>query len=889
MSGKSAMGDSQAGTVRREAGTRRGEGTAARLRKGAARRPWAVHILAFLWMAWVAAAVAKAGGDPWPWLWGFYVVGVYILVVTTGLRWRLPLLVLLAGFLWWAGSWGGPGPGVLSGGVGAPGVALDGAAVGRPGWPVAGSVGAPGDGGQASTVVPGAPASGSGSEQPVSWWGTTAAQLVRVVGAALDGRWTDLLVNAQGPLGRGAAVLLCGLTTWVFARSVERGLIWTWLLAGEMVLALTDSFFVNQAVALVGTVILGILLAATARGLWWGQWKSCPKRALAAGLALSVTAGGVGLLVPKEPPAWPDPLQLLTGRSSAPLKKIGYGENDLELGGSFVQDSTVAFTVIAPEATYYRGETRDVYTGHGWAASPSSADNRVFQALLQGGRLPWPADGTLYGVSTRTLRQSITVQSGPLPVVVAAYPLTRVVSVALNHEGAFRTDPAGAWMSFGNLMPGDRYTVESSVPVSVPEGAKQALPADPAGLPPTVRADLQLPPDVPARVVQLARTITADQPSVYGKAQALIQYLKSHYQYETQQIPVPRPGQDFVDQFLFESKIGYCDHFSTAMAVMARSVGLPTRWVKGFAPGRPVQTLDSGNKLYAVSNADAHSWVEIWIPGYGWMPFDPTPSVASGAPGNSGALEAGGSNGQDSPQGSGAAGGSASPQNPSRGTPPPPSVSGGVNGPGSGYPGGEGTGGELLSRVGLGGVPGRILLGTGVGVLVILAAGAAVTFVLRRRGWTFRRVPPETRQLFATPPPQDAGDAVGRLQDWYVRRGHPLTRDTTVRDIVQTLAWEVPQAASSVGRLLAALESALYGQGPEGPAEESKGRTKPVTERVVPNRAPGAVQPGPDGGAPDGQRLGAVSVAWQEIARIVGESQLRGRWRRFRRTPSPPM
>ena len=75
-----------------------------------------------------------------------------------------------------------------------------------------------------------------------------------------------------------------------------------------------------------------------------------------------------------------------------------------------------------------------------------------------------------------------------------------------------------------------------------------------------------------------------------------------------------------MDQFLFETKIGYCDNFSTSMVVMLRSLGIPARWVKGFAPGEIVQREDS-IPVYEVTNNNAHSWVEAYFPNVGWMHF----------------------------------------------------------------------------------------------------------------------------------------------------------------------------------------------------------------------------------------------------------------------------
>ena len=83
--------------------------------------------------------------------------------------------------------------------------------------------------------------------------------------------------------------------------------------------------------------------------------------------------------------------------------------------------------------------------------------------------------------------------------------------------------------------------------------------------------------------------------------------------------------QDYVAHFLFTSQVGYCDNFSSAMTVLLRAAGIPARWAKGFAPGEVTDT-SADQQVYTIRNQDAHSWVEVYFAGYGWLPFEPTPS-----------------------------------------------------------------------------------------------------------------------------------------------------------------------------------------------------------------------------------------------------------------------
>src|SRR5699024_5636170 len=93
-------------------------------------------------------------------------------------------------------------------------------------------------------------------------------------------------------------------------------------------------------------------------------------------------------------------------------------------------------------------------------------------------------------------------------------------------------------------------------------------------------------------------------------------------------IPYPEAEQDYVDQFLFDTQLGYCDNYSTSMVVMLRTLNIPARWVKGFTGGQQIDdTLANANDshhVYTITNANAHSWVEVYFPNIGWVPFEPT-------------------------------------------------------------------------------------------------------------------------------------------------------------------------------------------------------------------------------------------------------------------------
>lgn len=129
----------------------------------------------------------------------------------------------------------------------------------------------------------------------------------------------------------------------------------------------------------------------------------------------------------------------------------------------------------------------------------------------------------------------------------------------------------------------------------------------------------QLPDTLPDRVKELAEEITKDSDTKYDKLKAIEAYLNK-YNYTLSPKEVPK-GEDFIDYFLFDSKEGYCTSYATAMAVLGRCIGIPTRYVEGFV----VRYNNRDKKgMYPVKNSQAHAWAEAYIEGVGWIPFEAT-------------------------------------------------------------------------------------------------------------------------------------------------------------------------------------------------------------------------------------------------------------------------
>lgn len=129
---------------------------------------------------------------------------------------------------------------------------------------------------------------------------------------------------------------------------------------------------------------------------------------------------------------------------------------------------------------------------------------------------------------------------------------------------------------------------------------------------------LQLPQTLEEPISQLATHLTKEEISDIGKAEVICDYLKENYAYGEQKEKIEG---DKISYFLFESKEGVCQDFASSMVLLCRSIGLPAKYVTGYL----VQEKEEQTDNYIVREKDAHAYVEVYIAGYGWMSFDPTP------------------------------------------------------------------------------------------------------------------------------------------------------------------------------------------------------------------------------------------------------------------------
>ncbi len=272
----------------------------------------------------------------------------------------------------------------------------------------------------------------------------------------------------------------------------------------------------------------------------------------------------------------------------------------------------LVFRVRASRPTFWVAETFDDWNGQSWL----EVAPRGVQWHELTGASPFEVGPTLGAASgAEDIQTFYLVQPGPNLVFHADsasqvwFPADRIY---VDREGDIRSGTS--------MGPGSVYTVVSSVDTPTPAQLAAAN-GPPLGAAALARFT-QLPHPYP-RVAALARRITAHSTTTEAKVLALEAWMGRHTRYTTDIAPLPKSA-DTVEQFLFVSRRGYCEQISTSLAVMLRTLGIPTREATGYVPGQYNPITD----LYDIEAKDAHAWVQVWFPGLGWESFDPTAFVA---------------------------------------------------------------------------------------------------------------------------------------------------------------------------------------------------------------------------------------------------------------------
>lgn len=415
--------------------------------------------------------------------------------------------------------------------------------------------------------------------------------------AAIPILWPVGFIMLYSPVDRWIFVAGIALTLALHLVLDQQALVQRWQAAQ---LDYSPSLLIERGVTAVGSFILILMVASlmpnlyvyevSARYYAWLQPMNDQMEAVSKRLF-----PGLSGVVPWEPRGYS------TGLPNAFLLGAGVEPGRREV--MRVRTNEPAYNYDQPPLSHpLRGATFADYDGRGW-------DNKGRPILTTfDADTPW----TELPPGRRQVLQSVNLAFSSAIVYAAGEP----ESVSVNYVAQERFP--------GDLVSLDAragsYTAVSQVP-ALDEAELNALPAWGAGnpLPAEYGIYLALPDTVTQRTRDLAQELTAGEASMYGKATAIEEYLRQ-IPYDLGIGAPPEDVTDVADYFLFDLRRGYCDYYATAFVVLARLAGLPARFVTGFAPGNWLPT----EQQWVITEAEAHSWPEVYFPEVGWVRFEPT-------------------------------------------------------------------------------------------------------------------------------------------------------------------------------------------------------------------------------------------------------------------------
>lgn len=247
-----------------------------------------------------------------------------------------------------------------------------------------------------------------------------------------------------------------------------------------------------------------------------------------------------------------------------------------------------------------------------------------------------PVDAVKYGriegnvglnrdVARKVVTTSISVKNLSSPRLPVPYPALEVDGL----KGEWRWEPQGLTLKTDTARSNNQNYKITSLQITP---TRTQMESSRTVVGPTLSRYVALPAKVPAVIAKTAFEVTAGATNDYDKAIALQSYFRDGNFVYSETAPVADGydgnGVDVIAQFL-KVKRGYCVHFSSAMAVMARTLDIPARIAVGYAPGVQAGTNKAGKSVYEVTSNDLHAWPELYFEGIGWVPFEPTPGVGS--------------------------------------------------------------------------------------------------------------------------------------------------------------------------------------------------------------------------------------------------------------------
>jgi transglutaminase-like putative cysteine protease len=304
-----------------------------------------------------------------------------------------------------------------------------------------------------------------------------------------------------------------------------------------------------------------------------------------------------------------------SAETQGPTTADYYGGDSLQLGGAIRLGDQVVFLASAPRDRryYWRSRVFDNYDSGRWT---SAADIRltdpeipleiVPEAFLAGARVP------VSQTFTMGLNASRLLYAAPQPLRVEMPTRTDLRFLPDQSMAVSVIRP------YQVVYEGESYNVTSLMTNATADQLRAAGTNYPQWVTDTYHGYI---PSATSRTIQLANQIVRDSgaQTPYDTAKAVETWLRRNIRYN-ESIPQPPVGQDPVDWVLFDYREGYCNYYASAMVVMLRTVGVPARMAAGFAQG----DWSDAENAFVVEERDAHTWVEVYFPGYGWVEFEPT-------------------------------------------------------------------------------------------------------------------------------------------------------------------------------------------------------------------------------------------------------------------------
>jgi transglutaminase-like putative cysteine protease len=301
-----------------------------------------------------------------------------------------------------------------------------------------------------------------------------------------------------------------------------------------------------------------------------------------------------------------------------------FGGDELKLGGAITLGDDPVMLINAPPIPnryYWRSTVYDTYFEGRWE------HNRTVRATKEDPGLQLNIGDSVPGARQIVAQEFEMLLPTSWLVYAAPQPVEFRVPVRIELDCVGDPGAIGCVNTLGQvdmsvsravnvLREGDRYTVQSSVNIANANDLRAAGIDYPQWV---TNRYLQGTEQLTQRVRELTLQIISQEGAVtpYDKAKAIERWLRLNIEYD-ETIPVPPADRDPIDWLLFDLRRGYCNYYATAMIMMLRSEGIPARMAAGFSEG------EFDGSRYLVRDRDAHTWVEVYFPGYGWVEFEPT-------------------------------------------------------------------------------------------------------------------------------------------------------------------------------------------------------------------------------------------------------------------------